>query len=57
MLEHTQLFDELLTGIKPLDFMKKHYKAYVSGFAGAAELRAELMLAEGYEQIAQIVEN
>jgi tRNA-dihydrouridine synthase len=42
MVEHTKLFAELLPH-KNFSIMKKHYKAYVSGFDGAAELRTELM--------------
>ncbi len=45
MVEHTKLFERLLPH-KNFAIMKKHYKAYVSGFPGAAELRAELMEAE-----------
>lgn len=42
MVEHTKLFTELLPH-KNFATMKKHYKAYVNSFPGAAELRAELM--------------
>ncbi|MES2014712.1 MAG: tRNA-dihydrouridine synthase [Patescibacteria group bacterium] len=42
MVEHTKLFEELLPH-KSFAIMKKHYKAYVTGFDGAHELRAELM--------------
>jgi len=42
MVEHTKLFEELLPH-KNFALMKKHYKAYVHGFHGAAELRAQLM--------------
>lgn len=42
MIEHTKLFEELLH-FKNFATMKKHYKAYVNGFEGAAQLRAELM--------------
>ncbi len=52
LVEHATLFRELYmnpsTGsgshhIKSFDVMRKHFKAYVNGFPGAAELRAELM--------------
>jgi len=36
--------------------MKKHYKAYVSGFDGAAELRARLMESADADEIAEVVE-
>ncbi|MDB5188642.1 MAG: tRNA-dihydrouridine synthase [Candidatus Nomurabacteria bacterium] len=43
MVEHTQLFEQLLGDIKSFSIMKKHYKAYCTGFAGAKELRIKLM--------------
>ncbi len=43
MFEHTLLFEKIFQGLKSFDVMKKHYKAYVSGFDGAKELRAKLM--------------
>ncbi len=43
MVEHTKLFEELLPH-KNFAVMKKHYKAYVNGFHGAADFRNELML-------------
>lgn len=51
MLEHTKLFIQELGGIKNFQVMKKHYKAYVSGFDGAKELRIKLMEAETYDEI------
>ncbi|MDO8523962.1 MAG: tRNA-dihydrouridine synthase [bacterium] len=54
MVEHTKLFEELLPH-KNFAIMKKHYKAYVSGFPGAAELRAELMEAEDAKAVADAV--
>lgn len=55
MVEHTKLFEELLPH-KSFSIMKKHYKAYVNGFEGAAELRAELMQAPDSNAIAQLVD-
>lgn len=43
LVEHTYLFEQLFAGRKHFDIMKKHYKAYVSGFDGAKELRVSLM--------------
>ena len=51
MMEHTELYCELFGEIKPFDPMKKHYKAYVSGFAGAPALRAELMEARDLQEV------
>lgn len=55
MVEHTLLFEKMFKGIKPLEIMKKHYKAYVNGFEGAKEIRMELMNAEGTDEIVEIV--
>ena len=35
--------------------MKKHYKAYVNGFYGAAELRARLMEQSSADEVEQVV--
>lgn len=56
LVEHTNLFDELYSGIKSFSVMKKHYKAYVTGFAGAADLRSELMETENAAQVSHIIE-
>lgn len=53
MLEHTKLYTELLP-MKNFNIMKKHYKAYVNGFAGAKELRVKLMDAMNYEEIENV---
>ncbi len=55
MVEHTKLFVELLPH-KNFAVMKKHYKAYVGGFAGAAEFRARLMLQETPEAVEKCVD-
>ncbi len=54
MLEHTKLFSELLH-FKNFATMKKHYKAYVNGFENAAQLRAELMEKNTYQEIETVV--
>jgi len=41
--EHLQLFDELLGTTTNYATMKKHFKAYISGWGGAKELRMHLM--------------
>jgi tRNA-dihydrouridine synthase len=35
--------------------MKKHFKAYVNGFPGASELRAELMSASNAEEVEKTI--
>ena len=43
MVEHTNLFEKLLGAYKNFAIMKKHFKAYVTGFDGAGDLRVKLM--------------
>ncbi len=50
-VEHTRLYEEKLGDIKSFAIMKKHYKAYVNGFDGAKELRAELMECSNSKEI------
>ncbi|MDE1975153.1 MAG: tRNA-dihydrouridine synthase [Patescibacteria group bacterium] len=60
MLEHARLFDKEFCGrkrVKNFAVMKKHFKAYVSGWDGTKELRAELMETENYREVKKIVEN
>ncbi|MHB8651952.1 MAG: tRNA dihydrouridine synthase [Minisyncoccota bacterium] len=57
MVEHTKAFEELLGGVKNFAIMKKHYKAYVSGFDGAKELRMRLMEAPDADAVARIVQD
>lgn len=53
-VEHAELFEELLPH-KSFAIMKKHYKAYVNGFPGAAELRAELMETQNAAEVRAII--
>jgi tRNA-dihydrouridine synthase len=46
LIRHIELFDELLTGNTNFAVMKKHFKAYISGWDGAKELRVRLMETE-----------
>jgi len=55
MVEHTKLYEELLGDIKSFNIMKKHYKAYVSGWDGAKELRIKLMNAKNADEVEDIV--
>ncbi len=43
LIDHLKLFDKYMKGIRHFAVMKKHFKAYVSGFDEAKELRIELM--------------
>jgi nifR3 family TIM-barrel protein len=55
MLEHTKTFVKLLGKHKNFAIMKKHFKAYVSGWDGAKELRANLMEAESVKEVEKVV--
>jgi tRNA-dihydrouridine synthase len=54
LAEHIQLFGELLPW-KSFATMKKHFKAYVSGWRGAKELRERLMACGSGEEAAAIL--
>jgi tRNA-dihydrouridine synthase len=56
MLEHTRLFNETYSDIKHFAIMKKHYKAYVSGFGEAKGLRVQLMETRSAAEVEEIVE-
>ena len=43
LVEHIKLFDTLLSDTSNFSTMKKHFKAYISGWDGAKELRMRLM--------------
>jgi nifR3 family TIM-barrel protein len=55
MLEHARLFNELLGTHKSFYIMRKHFKAYCSGFDGAHELRAKLMETKNLPETEEIV--
>jgi nifR3 family TIM-barrel protein len=54
MIEHTELFEQMLGQYKNFAIMKKHYKAYVNGFDGAKELRVKLMEAKDAAEVESI---
>lgn len=55
MIEHTELFDQLLGDVKNFAVMKKHYKAYATGFPGAKDLRIQLMESKNKDEVHAIV--
>ena len=67
LIRHTKLFEELLAcpaealakgeRYKSFAIMKKHFKAYVTGFDGAGGLRAELMNTNNASEVEQIINN
>jgi len=54
LVEHTKLYEALLPH-KSFAVMKKHFKAYVQGFDGAADLRASLMEATASSEVEALV--
>lgn len=56
LIEHAELFEELVGKVKNFAIMKKHFKAYVNGFEKAAELRAELMATNNATEVALIID-
>lgn len=56
MVEHTEIFEKEMKGVKSFHIMKKHFKAYCNGFEGARELRVKFMETENSKQVEEIVE-
>ncbi|MEK7501631.1 MAG: tRNA-dihydrouridine synthase [Patescibacteria group bacterium] len=55
MLEHAELFEKTFKGIKNFAVIKKHFKAYVSGWDGAKELRVKLMGTKDFNEVRKVV--
>lgn len=55
LVEHTTLYEQVWGDAKPFDLMKKHFKAYVTGFPGAHELRLRLMQCTSAAEVASVV--
>ncbi len=55
LIEHTKLFEKKFGDIKNFAIMKKHFKAYVSGFDGAKELRVQLMDTRSAKEVEMII--
>lgn len=55
MVEHTELFERILSQ-KDFDIMKKHFKAYISGFDGAKALRIKCMGAKNAAEVEAIID-
>lgn len=56
LIEHTELFEKYFSGKKNFSVMKKHFKAYVSGFDGAKELRTELMECNNAVEVKKVLQ-
>lgn len=55
LIEHTKLYEEIFEGNKPFDVMKRHFKAYVSGFDGAVELRGQMFETKSADELEALI--
>ena len=55
MVEHAELFEHYFRGIKSFAMMYKHFQNYATGFAGAKELRVELMKTKTAQEVSETV--
>lgn len=55
--EHIRLFDELLGDISNFATMKKHFKAYLSGWDHAKDLRTQMMETKTAREAVQVLTN
>lgn len=55
-LDLTRVFLATWAGTKSFEILKKHYQAYVAGFAGARELRSRMMLAHDLATVERLVQ-
>lgn len=56
LIEHIHLFQEKLSGLVSEAVMKRHFKAYINGWHGAAELRAQLMETKTLDEAIRILQ-
>ena len=63
MVEHTECFEKMFRSdakkdrLKNFDIMRRHFKAYVTGFDGAKELRMRLMETSSAAEVRKITED
>lgn len=57
LIQHIQLFEDIMIPYSNPAVMKKHFKAYISGFDGAKELRVRLMEAETLSDARSILQD
>ncbi len=57
LIEHLKLFKKYLTGHRSFAVMKKHFKAYISNFDDAKELRIALMETNSVEEAIGVLKN
>ncbi len=57
LAEHSKYFEKKLKDIKSFAVMKKHFKAYVSGWNGAKELRIKLMEQDDSKGVSAVIKD
>ncbi len=57
LIEHTKLFQKLLIKDKNFAVMKKHFKAYVSGWDGVKDLRVSLMNTNSSGEVEKVIKD
>ena len=55
MIEHAELFDEYFSGKKHFLMMRKHLRAYASGFHGAKEMRVAFESVDVLDDVRRVV--
>ena len=56
LMQHIEAFDSLLGNVKGFSVMKKHFKAYISGWDHAKDLRVQLMETNTADEALQILQ-
>ena len=62
IIEHAEIFSRLsgippAAGDKHFESIKKHFHSYAKGFAGARELREQLMKVKNSSETRKVIEN
>lgn len=57
LIQLAEKFNDLLGERKNFAIMKKHFKAYISGWDGAKELRTKLMDTHSYDDMSKVLNN
>ncbi|OGY78662.1 MAG: hypothetical protein A3B74_04790 [Candidatus Kerfeldbacteria bacterium RIFCSPHIGHO2_02_FULL_42_14] len=56
-IEHAKLYERLFCKTKPFMLMKKHCKAYISGWPGAKILRKKLMETNSVQEMQKVIDS
>lgn len=56
LLEHAKLYEQQFAGVKSFAVMRKHFGSYIEGFAGAKELRMQLMGCKNAKEVETVLD-